>query len=152
MKVGDLGGVTVMGTSMETRNMTEIITPLIGCTFLNHPLNNYYMTPAKSKNQIIHEVKESDLPHFAEKADGEEVLTLTISGCHECMDEYAEQTSVGFAEWIANNNIQRSEITKGVWDWMILKKPTPGVLTTFPEYDHCTTAELYSIYLKTKEQ
>ena len=57
----------------------------------------------ESKNKIIHQVMETDTPHFSEKTDGDAILTISISGCCECMDEYSEAVAVSFTEWIREN-------------------------------------------------
>lgn len=64
-----------------------------------------------------------------------------IKDITSAMDEYAEQESIGFAEWVGD---KYSKWENGMWTAM-------SYLSSPPTEFH-TTKELYQLYLKTKEQ
>jgi hypothetical protein len=97
----------------------------------------------KDKSTILAEHSEGAI--FAEGL----VYDGFTDAIYAAMDQYSEQISIGFIEWIANNRIYRHEIAKGVWNWEVIKETTPGVFTAFPEYDHYSTAELFNLYKQT---
>ena len=59
-----------------------------------------------------------------------------------CMDEYAKQEAIGFAEWIVEEYWVKSEIRKAKWYQIPFSEKS----------EYSTTEQLYTIYQQQKEQ